>query len=83
MIKSVIKSLFRSVGFEIQRVNVNKQRWSNSFINIDRLKNHNPSIDLLKYSDRKEPSKKFVGKLRSGQYKLIDRDCALCGGAII
>ena len=53
MIKSVIKSLFRSVGFEIQRVNVNKQRWSNSFINVDRLKNHNPSIDLLKYSDRK------------------------------
>jgi len=78
-IKRFLRHIIRLTGFEVNRIPNNDLFKKTDLLDLGRLKNHYPNNELLKFSDHKEISSQFLSKLAKGKYKLLDRNCILCG----
>jgi hypothetical protein len=84
MIKKVLRSLIRMLGYDIHSIRcVNSSSVPTSkieFQHIGLIKHHNLNVDILRYSDKKELTDIFINKLASREYQVIERKCVVCGG---
>jgi 2-polyprenyl-3-methyl-5-hydroxy-6-metoxy-1,4-benzoquinol methylase len=75
-IYSLIVFLFKLIGYKLSIKSLHKQKFN--LVKIDKIKDHNQTIQLLKYSDHSYKTDEFVDMIKKGDYKLDWRDCALC-----
>jgi hypothetical protein len=74
-IYSLIVYLFKLTGYKLS-IKSFKRKFN--LVNIDKIKDHNLTIQLLKYSDHSNKTDEFIDAIKKGDYKLDWRDCALC-----